>query len=513
VTLFAGQGAPIDAIGVIDASSASGLLSTGGNLAIGVFLDAATTATYIGVVGKLTGAEPLGIPDVTIGIAEFDVAFNVTDAAAAINADWSSLDNAASVAPTLAPLETATLLTISGTMYAGIADNLLVTGDFTLVTKVQDVDDGATSVENALVVIFEMQNAAIYAGTGFSFIRADQASPITGISTIGASGFEASDATLELIIVNDMTTGPPSNSWTAAYAALGLATVHGLPSNLVFSLYDLSFGINNAAGDGSKLDWTSVVGTDASAGKIAELPSGIATFDDEYVIAFGGTAHIEIDNSAIVVGTVDGKVIKDAALDDGAIQVTAADIIYFSVTGGHLFAGVGGSLTFNNATDAVETDYTDASGFSASGANFEFVTVTGAFGAGLKTYAALRASVAEVAVHGLDDQFTIKAYDLLIEVNDGATDKLDWTALGADIALALADAANGIDAGVVLNLGGALELAIDGNLLVFGAFGLNVSEATLTNTGLTTGPTDPVNVVLLTLEDVNLFAGVGGAVL
>jgi hypothetical protein len=195
----------------------------------------------------------------------------------------------------------------------------------------------------------------------------------------------------------------------------------------------------------------------------------------------------------------------------------------FSVNSGYVFAGVGGSFT---QTDGV-VDGIAAGGTGFAGQNLSFDLLSISQGQSdptiqgtTQSWTALQAGAAQLDVRGING-IDLKAYDLEIRLNSAATTdaaatatKLDWTTLDATDApifdaVSITNTADGITSDLDFSVQGAVEVRIEDNVLLFGAFGISAQTKTI-NDGNGIEVAD-ASVLSLSVTGATLFAGAGGA--
>ncbi|SFS22515.1 LEPR-XLL domain-containing protein, partial [Yoonia litorea] len=504
LSVFAGQGATITG-GVLNADDGQGFLAAGGSFAIGILTDITNPAApvqYTGIKGALDTVTVKGLSAVTVELTGFAFDYNATTGTDKIS--WA----AATDAPALSTITDQTTIAVTGSLLLAIETNFIATADFSLISKTQDVNDTSIALTGASVLIFELTEASVWAGTGFVL---EGTTGDRSVNEANATGFTVQLATIEFVVVNEMTTGPPApRSWSAVYGELGTVTPVGLPSDLTFTLKNVTFGMNNAAADGTKIDWTALDG--AAAGQITDLPTNIATFDNLYGIAFGGSVEIAVSGSVLVAGTLSGR-ISDGVLNDGAAYTDdrAISVFTFTVSGGFLFAGVGGDFTRDADGAVTGVDVANATGLSATGVAIEIVTVTETL-VPTNKWSAFDIQAATVTAAGLSSLagVGIELFDFEASGNSTAIlngTNIDWTGV-TDAAFSDLTRIKLLDAAVSLSIGGGIDLNVADSVLATGRFTLLALTKDL-NDEVT--PITGADILIFTLSDVEFFAGVGGA--
>ncbi|MEJ2331009.1 MAG: hypothetical protein P8Z33_14435, partial [Gammaproteobacteria bacterium] len=200
-----------------------------------------------------------------------------------------------------------------------------------------------------------------------------------------------------------------------------------------------------------------------------------------------------------------------ATIDDGNVAIGSfdANVMVLTLENVNLFAGVGGSLNANGAGLADDTVNKDNGiGFYVEGVSLKLVTVQNTADL-TKKYTGLELSLSEAGLVGIPD-LTLKVSGA-VQVNKGPVglDRLNWTQVTGT--------GNELES-VDLNMTAALELAVTGTMtldafgfvVATGTLTLEKSTATIDDGNVAIGSFD-ANVMVLTLENVNLFAGVGGS--
>src|SRR5207247_1713786 len=182
------------------------------------------------------------------------------------------------------------------------------------------------------------------------------------------------------------------------------------------------------------------------------------------------------------------------AVSDGVISIPSADVLTLTITGGHLFAGIGGSLSGTTVSDG-------SVGISASGVELTLVSLGAGAGS---TYTGLQLTAATAAISGIPG-LTVNVSNAFVKVNKAAPagPKLNWQAAslasyGLDIA-ALTD----------VSVGGTVGIDVAGFVFARGAFTLTVSSGVAVSDGVISIPS--ADVLTLTITGGHLFAGIGGS--
>ncbi|WP_372993928.1 hypothetical protein, partial [Sulfitobacter sp.] len=139
-----------------------------------------------------------------------------------------------------------------------------------------------------------------------------------------------------------------------------------------------------------------------------------------------------------------------------------------------------------------------------------------------QTWTALKAGAGQLDVRGING-IDLKAYDLEVRLNSASTTdpaamatKLDWITLNAADApifgtTSITDAVDGINADLDFSVMGAIEVAIEDNVLLFGAFGINAQTKTIDDgNGIVVAD---ASVLSFSISGATLFAGAGGALI
>ncbi|KKN12844.1 hypothetical protein LCGC14_1012390, partial [marine sediment metagenome] len=544
-TIFAGPGAVFadDTNGnrVINRGNAAGVYLENANLALGVLIDKgadalATTddSTYIGLVGGFDLAQLLGMGQVEAQANNLSIRYNVAIDANGIaidKLDWTTIQYS-DAATALNGLDSGIDFAVRGTLFYG--DGFVyLSGTFSLATGGYGVAGGGLSAGlNANVTTFAISDAAMFAGVGGGFTHdPTDASVITGLVALadlkGATGFDATGVNAELAFVNEVsTTATTLRSWAALDVFVGTADLVGLPAGFTASTTNLYFRTNIAdTATASKLNWNTLTLDGASFGTVTGLTK-VANIDDTLNVAFGGSFRGAIDGTILLAGTMSGEIVTLADLTDlpGTVAVGEnVKVMRMSVSGGYLFAGVGGSFT--ETAGVVDGIAAGGTGFAAQGLQLDLLTITQGQAdptilGTTQSWTGLVAGAGQLDVRGLD-AVDIKAYDLEVRLNSAATTdtaatatKLDWKILNAADApifdaISITDPSTGIGQELNYSVKGAVELRVADNVLLFGGFGISALNKSIDDgNGITV--TD-ASVLSLSVSGATLFAGAGGA--
>ncbi|WP_286789853.1 matrixin family metalloprotease, partial [Thioclava sp. UBA3469] len=534
VEFFAGTGASTttdEATGTTTLNllgDAAGLHANGGNLALGLLTDTTTGVKYTGVIGSLSALEAKGIDAVQIKLSGMALASNSTTALTGPRLDWSTV-NDTDVTTALGDLGPGDQLAVSGTLSVEISETVFALATFNFSASTETIDDTIqAAITDAQVTRLTLTNVNFFAGVGGAF---DDANAPTAIADQG-TGFLASGGTLELIVVKEKLGTATPHSWSALSLSVDYVGMRGLPNEFALGVTGLYFRMNTASMGATKLDWSAIVDP-------AENP-GIAQINADTGIAFGGTLDLALDGFVLVYGTVEGS-ISTADIDDGVITLTAADITSFKITGAQIFVGAGGAFDRDATTNEVTGLLDQGTGIYASmalGDALEFAQVTrlGVLTDNAATndndpatqwdnetvtigWTALRVTVASLGLRGID-AFQIALADLAVDGNFAAIDGtfLNWASLGGVTGLdtlSLADATDGLTRDDGFSVSGTVsELNVAGVIVASGKFGIkSFASDIIVPSGVTTETVLGANILIFTLSDLTLFAGVGGALL
>ena len=198
-------------------------------------------------------------------------------------------------------------------------------------------------------------------------------------------------------------------------------------------------------------------------------------------------------------------------INDGVVTVVNASVLNLELSNVFLFVGVNGAFEKddNGSVSGLDTD--DAIGFSVSGAGLALASISETPTPGsmvpVRSFSGIRASIDELAVHGLPNTFEFAVRDLLLRLNVPFTDtssnetRLDWDALTA---AGEVFGLEGVDASIGIAVNGYLELNIDGFVLTAGRF--DISQ-TLEMIDDGTVPAFEASVLSIDLNDVHAFRG------
>jgi hypothetical protein len=531
---------------LVNRGNASGVYVENAGLALGVLIDKGDNLlvttddiTYLGLTGGFDLAQLLGLGNVEAQANDVALRYN-----AAIDAsgepvaklDWSTIDYT-DAATALGDLDSGTDFAVEGRLFFG--DGLVyLDGGFSLATGSYTVSSsGIGSDFVANVTTFSINDASLFAGVGGGFTY-DVVDPsvITGLIALadldGATGFNATGVSAELAFITEDAIA--ARSWTAIDARVGTADLVGLPDGFVASVKDVYFSTNIADEvSDTKLNWNALTLDSAAFATVTGLAAVGATdntlgvvFDNTLGFSFGGSFRGEIDGTVLLAGSLTGDIIALETLDalPGTVAVTeTVNVMSFTVSNGYLFAGVGGSFTTD---DGVVTGIAaGGTGFTAADLSLDFLSVSQGqtdptIVGTTQTWTALKAGAGQLDVRGING-IDLKAYDLEIRLNAAATTdvaatatKVDWTTLSATDApvfgtTSITDAVDGINADLDFSVAGAIEVAIEDNVLLFGAFSINAQTKTI-NDGNGIEITD-ASVLSFSISGATLFAGAGGA--
>src|SRR6185437_11037867 len=290
-----------------------------------------------------------------------------------------------------------------------------------------------------------------------------------------------------------------TRTWIALKSSIASATFPSF-TGFTVNLTDVTVELNQATGayhpagenfGALALNW----GTALSTG--APVVNGVTIDFPNELLQASANVGLELGGFVFASGIVTFTSQSDVAVTDGSISLTHQDVIALSITSGHLFAGIGGSLA--------GTTVTDGTGLSADGVGLHFASVSPHTGPGT-TYTALYLTVGTAQFTGLPSAFEVHIGGAFVKYNvtSDSTAMLDWTNA------ALASYGIQVDAGTSLSVGAdTIALAVGGFVFISGGFSFSVlSDVAVTDGTISLAHADTMS---LTISGAHFFARIGGS--
>ena len=449
----------------------------------------ATTGTWIGLKGSVTGGSFFGLPDLGLTLDSLTVTINRGPTGTADALNWSTAGNTQTV--TNPDGSTTTIDMATGIQQASGVTELnnvfgLITGKLGFSFSTQTVNVSSLSLTNATLTSLSLQ----FGDPGDNLFL--------GVNGIG---FTAQKGSLDVAILTPAS-ATDKRSWTAIASSLSnLSFDFGGSSALSMTVNTLAVNINKASPAGTTaLNWSTV----------SQAPAGVQALTGPLVqLLAGGT--LQIGNFVYVNGTFafTNPGPTDVTLS-GATTTTNVSLLEIGVTG-NAFAGMGspldGSGNFTPST-------TGAVGVSVSNVQFGLALMKETAGATPRSFYALAGSgSAELdGVSGITLSGT-----LAFDVNGGsvAGTAVDFTQLPGNmlkIPTGLTTSISITDSGPALVVSGSATISLEQFAYVSGSFALDLSgqkSAAQTFT-LSNGDTGAANYLTVGISSGFAFFGVGG---
>src|SRR5439155_373732 len=455
---------------------------TGKTVTAGSGLDASGVAARIVTVKQGTGASYTAL-DLLVAAASLTglgsaFSFDIANAFLRVNSvtpagtklDWSNVSPAGLK---FAQIDASLNVAVGADIGLTVGDAIFLGGTFTLTTQsAVHVTDGTIDLAAADVLDLQITGGHLFAGVGGSR---------TGKTVTAGSGLDASGVAARIVTVKQGT----GASYTALDLLVASASLTGLGSAFSFDIANAFLRVNSVTPAGPKLDWSNV------------SPAGLkfAQIDASLNVAVGADIGLTVGDAIFLGGTFTLTTQSAVHVTDGTIDLAAADVLDLQITGGHLFAGVGGSRTGKTVTAG--------SGLDASGVAARIVTVKQGTGA---SYTALDLLVAAASLTGLGSAFSFDIANAFLRVNSvtPAGPKLDWSNV-SPAGLKFAQ----IDASLNVAVGADIGLTVGDAIFLGGTFTLTTQSAV----HVTDGTIDlaAADVLDLQITGGHLFAGVGGS--
>ena len=529
--------------------------------------------TYLGVAlddfaGDLVGLESvLEFHAYGVDAVLNKVSSGVLVIPAAGKLDWSTftstgLDLSAAQAAlngtTLGALTSSVDLAIDGSVVLNVLSGVLVAkGDFTIALgQVQSalLPSGVSADADAMVLT--LSNVGVFVGVGGALLdnNGGAATPTDySDDTVvnGTLGFGATVGTLTLVSIKDRGALPLLATDDVTYLGVALddfaGDLVGLESVLEFHAYGVDAVLNKVSSGvlvipaAGKLDWSTFTSTglDLSAAQAALNGTTLGALTSSVDLAIDGSVVLNVLSGVLVAKgdfTIALGQVQSALLPSGVSADADAMVLTLSNVG--VFVGVGGALLDNNGGAATPTDYSDDTvvngtlGFGATVGTLTLVSIKDRGALPLLatddvTYLGVALDDFAGDLVGLESVLEFHAYGVdavLNKVSSGvlvipAAGKLDWstfTSTGLDLSAAQA-ALNGTTLGALTS---SVDLAIDGSVVLNVLSGVLVAKGDFTialgqvqSALLPSGVSADADAMVLTLSNVGVFVGVGGALL
>src|SRR5688572_6086026 len=508
---FAGIGASLSdatSTATVQTSGALGFTLGTSSLELAIVQDSTSGATYAGVEASLTNAGLIGIPELTL-IASGAVQAN--DSTSAERLGWAAGRGRGYALESIdLDIDETVVFAASGSAALDAFGVLVASGSFNLelLTGIA-IDDGQVTGFTADVLTLSTTLSG-FVGVGGSL---SDATSSASVITTGAIGFALTDASVDLVVLQDAAT--PGNQYVGAEATLADARLQGVTGLALWTTGTAKLNTTTAANE-VRLDWTEVTG----AGN--ELPD--VELDISSAVAFQIQGSAALDVAGILVAYT-GEVeltFATVTVNDGtcgAPTLTGADVISIEVDDAAVFAGWGGALLAGHGGLDIDEINDNGTGFLVSGADFRMVLVRGAVGDGANagdTYLGIEASLTAARLIGVDGidvwaTGTVK-FNQAIDA-DGVTAlpaRMDWgiATTTNDSGALLADLA--IDSAVELELTGSAAIGASFSVGVLAhATGVRIHFRTMDVTDGDVTIFD-ANVVSIRVTGASIFVGSGG---
>src|SRR6185369_2243636 len=321
----------------------------------------------------------------------------------------------------------------------------------------------------------------------------------------------------------------------------------GLDALLAFHAYGVDAVLNKVAkgaavvGTPTKIDWSTFTNTglDISAAKTALNATSLGALTSSVDLAIDGNVALNVLSGVLVAKghfTIALGQLRSAALPSGALQ--DADVMTLVLTNVFVFVGVGGALLDNNGGAATPLDYSDDTvqngtlGFGATVGTLTLVSIKDRGASALLatddvTYLAVALDNFAGDLVGLDALLAFHAFGVDAVLNKvakgaavvGTPTKIDWSTF-TNTGLDISAAKTALNATSLGNVTSSVDLAIDGNVALNVLSGVLVAKGHFTialgqlrSALLPSGAGQDADVMTLTLSNVGVFVGVGGALL
>jgi hypothetical protein len=332
VDVFVGVGATLTGAS-IDTTDAIGFEVTVTTLDLAVVVQGATVYAGLEVTGL--GGSLTGLQDFEFEVDNVDVWVNLVRGTSQ-KLDWGSFNSDSGVVGSATfsdNLDHNKDLQASGDVALDALGFVVAKGTFNLTKQTLSIDDGSAIGPFNADVLTLTTTLTGFAGVGASLSQ----DPVTNVSTVtvetaDAIGFNLTNATIELAIVQDTTT--PTNKYLGLEVGLSNASLDGI-SDLTF-VAGGQVQVNDGPVAGN-LNWNEVTGTGN------ELPNVDLAIASSVKLAASGSVAVDAFGFVVLSGTFTLSK-QRLNINDGIIAAFDADVLSLSLTVSG-FAGVGGSLS------------------------------------------------------------------------------------------------------------------------------------------------------------------------
>ncbi|MBT8440046.1 MAG: hypothetical protein KJO91_09990, partial [Gammaproteobacteria bacterium] len=417
-------------------------------------------------------------------------------------------------------------------MYINISGFVIALADFSLEQQsALALNDGTISLSatpgvNALVI--RLTSAYVFIGTDGVMNKAgysDSTAFENDLSNAGAIGFYVNNATLDLAIVSE--SAVDGRKWVGISASIASLGVTGLPDAFSLEIRDLQFVYNQAAADGSRLNWSGL-----AANSFPMTLGSLALLDNTTEFKVAGTVMVSIENFVYVSGSVAIQR-KDLFVKTvGAATSTKMSVLTIGASDVRAFAGVGDAdINDDGLVDDNAVLSQNAVGVSLAIDDLAIVLAKPVVAQGAtpstKSYFALTGSGSAelIGVEGIEIKGRIA-----ISINQGKDGSVYAPAIDfVASAIANSDAWGstqglklptgpaddqftivGFDESNLLKVAGYISVSISDFLHLSGQFAFSKSGTPQTVKIAGSTQTKQVNVMTIGASNVNAFVGVGG---
>ena len=428
--------------------SATGISITGVQLTLGALTHGTTTYTGLELSA---GAVTLHGFDSAFPLYISNVHVIVNRASTGGPIDWSTVDGLGF------SLSDTRSLDVRATLGIDLGGGTVVAAGTVHLTELHS---GTAPIDNVDVLKLEVTGGSLFAGVGGSLTGANHDTVVPG-----STGFSASGVTLDYVSA--------TSGLGTVYRGIRLqADTVSLVGIAGVTMYVSALDVQvNTASTGPALDWSTISGLNfgLSSGTSLDVKATVGVDLGGGTVVAAGTLHLSKVHSS-------------------SLPLNNVDILELEVTGGSLFAGVGGSLT--GADHATVSP--GSTGFSASGVHLVYVSAT----SGLTVYRGIRLQADTVSLVGITG-VTMYVSALDVQVNTASTGPaLDWSTVSALTFGLSTDTSLDVQATVGVDLGG-------GTVVAAGTLHLSkVSAGTLLSSA---------DVLKLEVTGGSLFVGIGGS--
>ena len=486
--------------------------------------------SYLGIGAGLQSARLLGVDGLDFrasGTVKFNKATDASGTALSTRMNWTVATGAHDTDGVLLDLSILNTLQLEATGAAALDAFGFVVGkaSFDVVLATTDITTGNASLGTLLdasLLSVTLSDLSLFAGAGAHLIVPADPANIAGygIDTSDALGFSIAGGEVKLAIVKpgELAEGDRT-SYTGLEIGFSGAQLEGVSPDLVFRASGTVL-INKATGATgleapNRIDWAAATNDTNDPAHL--IPAFSSNLTAGMKLRIEGAAALDIFGA--VLGTASFSLTQATeTIDTGNPDIgtlTDASVLAISLSNVNLFAGAGASLTVpadptNVAGYGVNT--TGALGFAVTGGAVDLAIVRPS-GAAADQYIGLQASLAGASLVGVDGLRFIASGTVLVNKTTAASnEKINWATatgeilpefnplLGADTDLAI------IDGHASLDLFGFVVGMADFSILQ-GTTTVHTGNPAIGASGTLTD----ASVMVVTLSNLNLFAGAGAA--